>query len=346
MHTLRNKFIEVSIRPELGGRILNFSLSGKNFLFENPSLVGAMNVQPTEKWDGKWLNYGGEKIWPAPQGWTDPEREWDGPPDPYIDGGMYKVVSSDENSITLESPVDPHRGLQISRKIELLKDESRVKISAELRNLSTVSKRWSIWPVAQLARTSGDCEASVPIGTSDWKIMHGVVNNPQYFLDGDILRVKYKRIVGKVGALTPSGWVAFSDNSNGRLFAVSFDFAIEAEYPDSTSVQVWTSGLGSVYSRGRLLSYAENETENPPYTELEVLSPLSDIPPGSSTNFEYCLGACSIPAGKSVRKVDPACAIAQPLHRNSNGLVEFEAGFFKEGRIEFKAIKKANRSPF
>lgn len=78
MFRLKNEFIEVAIAPELGGRIMEFSLSGRNFLFENPLLKGAENVQPTSAWDGKWLNYGGEKIWPAPQGWGDPEREWGG----------------------------------------------------------------------------------------------------------------------------------------------------------------------------------------------------------------------------------------------------------------------------
>lgn len=123
------------------------------------------------------------------------------PADPYIDGGIYKVIDSGEDFITLESPADPVRGIKIRRNIKLLKDEARIKISAELFNLSGVSKRWSIWPVAQMAQTSGNCEASVPVGGSAWRIMHGVVNNPQYSLDGDILRIKYMRIVGKVGAL-------------------------------------------------------------------------------------------------------------------------------------------------
>ena len=105
MLRLKNEFIEVAIAPELGGRIMEFSLSGRNFLFENPLLKGAENVQPTSAWDGKWLNYGGEKIWPAPQGWGDPEREWGGPPDPFIDGGRFDILAEGENFIEIASPV-------------------------------------------------------------------------------------------------------------------------------------------------------------------------------------------------------------------------------------------------
>ena len=341
MLELKNKFIEISLFPELGGRILRFSLSGENCLFENPALAGVENIQPTEKWDGKWLNYGGEKIWPAPQGWDAPEREWCGPPDPYIDGGIYKVIDSGEDFITLESPTDPVRGIKIRRNIKLLKDEARIKISAELFNLSGVSKRWSIWPVAQMAQTSGNCEASVPVGGSAWRIMHGVVNNPQYSLDGDILRINYMRIVGKVGALAPAGWASFSDLSAGRVFAASFDFNPAADYPDSTSVQVWTSGIGSVFSRGKLRTYPESEAENPPYTELELLSPLSEIPAGGSCKFDYCLGACKTAKGESVKGVSQICATTVPLQKTSDGGFKFGAGFFKEGKLSVVALRGA-----
>ena len=162
MSKLKNEFIEVAVAPELGGRIMEFSLSGRNFLFENPLLKGAENVQPTDAWDGKWLNYGGEKIWPAPQGWNDPEREWGGPPDPFIDGGRFEVLAEGENFIEIASPVEPRSGVRISRKIEILEGQSRAKISARLFNRSGKAKRWSLWPVAQMAQTSENCEASAP----------------------------------------------------------------------------------------------------------------------------------------------------------------------------------------
>ena len=172
--------------------------------------------------------------------------------------------------------------------------------------------------------------------------MHGVVNNPQYSLDGDILRIKYMRIVGKVGALAPAGWAAFSDLSAGRTFAASFDFNPAADYPDSTSVQVWTSGVGSVYSRGKLRTYPESEAENPPYTELELLSPLSEIPAGGSCKFEYCLGACKTAKGESVKGVSQICATTVPLQKTSNGGFKFGAGFFKEGKISVIALRGAD----
>lgn len=345
MSKLKNKFIEVAVAPELGGRIMEFSLSGRNFLFENPLLKGAENVQPTGAWDGKWLNYGGEKIWPAPQGWNDPEREWGGPPDPFIDGGRFEVLAEGENFIEIASPVEPSSGVRISRKIEILEGQSRAKISARLFNRSGKAKRWSLWPVAQMAQTSENCEASAPVGGSGWKIMHGLANNPQYVCDGGILRVKYMRIVGKAGALAPAGWTAFGDLANGRLFAASFKFDPSAEYPDSASVQIWTSGEGAIYSRNALRIFGASGPDNPPYTELEILSPLAEIPPGGSAGFEYFLGGCEVAKGESVHSVSGECAVTARLQKDGDGGFKFSAGFFKEGEIEIAAFSETSETP-
>lgn len=345
MPRLKNRFIEVSVAPELGGRIMEFSLSGRNFLFENPLLKGDANVQAARPRDGEWLNYGGEKIWPAPQGWDDPEREWGGPPDPFIDGGRFEVLSEGENFIELASPVEPRSGVQIFRKIEILDGESRVKISAKLFNRSEKAKRWSLWPVAQMAHTSESCEASVPAGASGWKVMHGLVNNPQYVFDGGILRVKCMRIVGKAGALAPAGWTAFGDPENGRLFAASFKFDPSADYPDSTSVQIWTSGEGAIYSRKKLRIFGAPGPENPAYTELEILSPLSDIRPGGFAGFEYFLGGCETAKGESVRSVSGTCAVVSRLQKSGENLFEFSAGFFREGELEIRAASGGGETP-
>ena len=105
--------LKVRVVSELGGRIMELSLDGFNFLFVNPVLNGAKNIQPEKSWNGIWQNFGGEKIWPAPQGW-DTDRQWAGPPDNVLDGGYFKILSADENSITTQSPTCARTAATIS----------------------------------------------------------------------------------------------------------------------------------------------------------------------------------------------------------------------------------------
>ena len=101
--------LKVVVAPRLGGRIAEFSLCGRNLLFENPALAGVENDQPTPAWDGVWRNFGGEKVWVAPQGW-DGKGQWAGPPDPVLDGGYFSLLAADSEKISTRSPDDPKTG--------------------------------------------------------------------------------------------------------------------------------------------------------------------------------------------------------------------------------------------
>ena len=142
--------LKVKVVSELGGRIMELSLDGFNFLFVNPVLDGVKNDQPEKSWDGTWRNFGGEKIWPAPQGW-DSDRQWAGPPDNVLDGGYFKILSADENSISTQSPVCYRTGLKIERKISLLENQCGVRVDAEFENCIDKVGEWSVWPVIQVA---------------------------------------------------------------------------------------------------------------------------------------------------------------------------------------------------
>jgi hypothetical protein len=80
--------ISLRVVPELGGRIMNYQLGDHSFLWVNPLLAGSTPTPTRLAPDGGWLNWGGDKIWIAPQGWES-ETQWPGPPDPVLDGGAY-----------------------------------------------------------------------------------------------------------------------------------------------------------------------------------------------------------------------------------------------------------------
>lgn len=330
----------VKVVPELGGRIMELSLDGHNFLFVNPALENVRNGQGDDSWDGVWQNFGGEKIWVAPQGW-DNDRQWAGPPDRVLDGGCFRV-SKIGNSIESESPIDPRTGLQIRRKISLSDEKCAVKIDATFENFSEKSGRWSIWPVIQVAAHDfdGDRYAVSFPAENGYSVMHGVVNNPQYRLDvvGNC-EVSYKYIIGKVGALSRGGWVAYADKRAGKVLVATFDFCEDAQYPSDTNVQIWSSGAGAIFSRGILRIANDDKNANPPYMELELLSPLAEISKGESFGFSYGLSVCSVPEGGSVKSYFGAGVFTEKLSAQFDGETAFISaglGVFADGKIALK----------
>ena len=106
---LKNQWLKLSIAPQLGGRIIQLEMNGYEFFFVNRQLAGKEPDSTRLGPNGTWPNFGGEKIWPAPQGWDSP-NQWPGPPDPVLDSGVYEVDKDDsENKVlTLLSPFDSY----------------------------------------------------------------------------------------------------------------------------------------------------------------------------------------------------------------------------------------------
>ena len=74
---LDNGLVRVGCAPALGGRTLSLSAGGRELLYRNEALVGpdlhrAVADDELAPLDGTmvtWRNFGGDKTWPAPQGW-------------------------------------------------------------------------------------------------------------------------------------------------------------------------------------------------------------------------------------------------------------------------------------
>ena len=333
--------LKVRVVSELGGRIMELSLDGFNFLFVNPVLNGAKNIQPEKSWNGIWQNFGGEKIWPAPQGW-DTDRQWAGPPDNVLDGGYFKILSADDNSITTQSPTCARTGLKIERTISLLENECGVRIDANFENCIDKLGEWSVWPVIQVA-TPDDTASRYTItfkAKDGYQVMHGVVNNPQYSQEDENCRVDYNYIIGKVGANTDGNWVAYVDKQNGKTLVAMAEYVQGAQYPSNTNVQIWTSGKGAIFSRGVLRIANDDRVNNPPYMEVELLSPLKTIAKGEKVEYTYFMKACTIPAGDSVKSVVENIVISKNLSLEKCAdsiMVSAKLGSFTKGKVVLKS---------
>src|SRR5690606_24278684 len=89
-------------------------------------------------------------------------------------------------------------------------------------------------------------------------------------------------------------WVAYSDTASGHVLVVTFTYVENTVYPEGTSVQVWTQGSGQVYSRNEVRSYPDDLVGNPPYLEIELLSPLFTLISGASASFVYQISCCKV----------------------------------------------------
>src|SRR6478609_1118331 len=111
---LRNPVAEVTVVPAIG-RVMQFRLlDGKEpggAFWSHPAL--GPTLAPDEN---GWINFGGDKAWPAPQ------KEWErtagrGWPPPATFDAVAHVASIDRDAIVLTSPVDPAYGIRVRRKI-------------------------------------------------------------------------------------------------------------------------------------------------------------------------------------------------------------------------------------
>ncbi len=301
---LRNDFIQLNVTPQLGGRILGYQLGDHSFLWANPALQGQVPPPTHLGSDGSWLNWGGDKLWPAPQGWSSPE-EWPGPPDPVLDGAPQeaKVFARHGASIAIEltSPKDPKTGIQFNRVIRIFNGTSHVHVTATMTNITTRPIRWGIWTVTQLDAGNKSAqgwnpnfytyapfnpESHFPHG---YRVLFGAAANPeiQPNLVPGLLRLHYSWIVGKVALDSPDGWLANVDGSSGFVFVQSFRYQPNAVYPDGSSVEVWTNGLGTIKAWGRTVNMQPNPIDNPYVVESELIGPYARLEPGRQSEFSY-----------------------------------------------------------
>ena len=343
---LSNGVIEAICVPEIGGRLMQFSLGPHDYLFMNPELLGKRFTYEEHAGDGTiigWKNYGGAKTWPAPQGW-DGEGQWPGPPDPVLDSGRYDFQTS-EAAVLMTSPPDERSGLRIRRQVTLRPGSSCLQLDLSFENISDKTIRWSIWDVAQMlcstadGKLNDDCWLYIPTDPSrerPYEIMFGD-DNPQYQLDaeGGLLAAQYQGIVGKIGVHSPAGWIAFADRRSGFVLCMQFPYEPDAEYPDNgATVECWTESPGApspipIRSPGYIL-------------EAEVLSPLFTLQPGKVASQRVTWSAAYCPA--PIVDVSDVGCVHQPLSVDVNdgwARIQGVFGCFLEGRAEIECLDEA-----
>lgn len=143
---LSNGKAEVVIVPAIG-RIMQFRFLGDESgpFWENRALNGKLpDAKSTE-----WRNFGGDKVWPAPQAdWREiAGRAW--PPPPAFDS-MPVGARVEGHAVILESPIDPFYGIRTVRQITLDPRRPIMLIKTRFEKMEGPPRKVSIWVVTQL----------------------------------------------------------------------------------------------------------------------------------------------------------------------------------------------------
>ena len=315
-----NGLARLTVAPGIGGRVLQYRLGDYGFFWVDEDLASTAPPASALGPDDAWLNYGGDKLWLAPQGW-DTDEQWPGPPDAVLDGGPYAArwIEADDGSgrpvgVELTSAPAPESGVRLARTVRTFPGTTRVAVDATIENTSDKPRRWGIWAHTQFDAGNrhgdgyndrfGACcplspDSAFPRG---YDVLFGLVNNASFRRDEEngLLRVQYRRRVGKAGVDSRAGWVATVDETDGYAFVQRFEFVPDRPYPEGSSVEFWMNGVGEFVAWGKVNSMPDDPRTNPYVFESELLSPYAEIAPGERDTFHYEWFAARIPAGAAV----------------------------------------------
>ncbi|HET6386647.1 MAG TPA: DUF4380 domain-containing protein [Armatimonadota bacterium] len=257
-YRISNGKTQAVIVPDIGGRIMDYSVNGENAIFVNRAEEG--KLYPITK---IWHNYGGFKDWNSPQ------SVWGFPPDPYLDFGHATVEilqGQTAPTVRVTGAASLESGLIFTRDITMDPVTGDLTVQQRMYNIAAKPQQWGVWGVTQ-APTS--CVVAVPINPKS-HFAGGVYTFPnptagfetQWHAANGLLIMRPDRKVGKLGIDDSAGWMAYF---RGKLAYIKRIPTLTpgAAYPDNGS---------------NAEIYVDHDL---PYLEMEVLSPLFSLPPGA-----------------------------------------------------------------
>jgi len=143
---LANGQVEAIIVPAIG-RVMQFRFTGEKDgpFWENRSLDG----RPADSQSSEWINFGGDKTWPSPQGdW--PKITGRGWPPPKAFDSLPVAAQIRGAALVLTSKIDPHYGIQTERIIRLHPDRPEMTIETTYRKKEGPPVQAGIWIITQL----------------------------------------------------------------------------------------------------------------------------------------------------------------------------------------------------
>jgi hypothetical protein len=297
---ISNDWLQLSIVKQLGGRLMQVNFAGHPYLFVNPGYKGKY-ISPAQA-NGKWINYGGDKLWPLPEGRGD-EQQWAGPTSDVLDDGAYdlKVISQGPVcAVRLEGPADPVTGLQYSREISLSADSPQISFHAVMKNATGHPIRWSMQSVTQY--DTSDVRNPAEYNRNFWaftwinplsryfngyQVRSGLADDPSFAVDSGLFKLHWAFLENEVWLDSVAGWLAVVDADSQFAMVERFHPVTGADYPGKASLIFYKNGASlELNENGRPVLRSSEVESTPYYMEAEINSPLVELQPGETYSMD------------------------------------------------------------
>ncbi len=326
---ISNSLVRLTLVPQLGGRMMQVTFGDHDYLFVNEQLQGQSFTPAQSLAQHKWFNYGGDKIWPMPEG-EDDEQHWSSAVGAVLDMDPFAFETVSQGTtctVRLTGPVDPQVGLQYIREISIGSDSPEIRFKATMKNATGYPQRWSEQSVSQYNAAdprnpndfNHDFWGIVPANPhsaylNGFHVRTGPGSNPSYAVRDGLFSVHWSNIGGEVWVDSPGPWLAVVDGLTNYTMIERFHYQREADYPDKSTIIFYTTG-----PERRSPPPAERPAGSPPpiqYMEAEINSPMINLAPGES----YTMLTEWLPTrmGSDFKTATWAGVVAEPLSASAS----------------------------
>ena len=343
---LSNRWVQLIVLPQNGGRLIQVIFAGHSYLFVNPKYEGKY-LPPSQS---QWFNYGGDKLWLLPEG-NDDEQHWVGNSD-LLDDGPYsirKVSEGDHCEVELTGPADPRTGIQFQRTIRLDADSPRIRFRATMKNTTGHAVEWSMQSVSQYdtadpgapSKINHEFRTFAPANPASsylnrYHVRFGPAENSAVSVREDgLFSLHYVHMAAELWLDSTAGWLAVVDGTSKYGMVERFQFEQSRNYPGKASIIFWTNGPEVKLNADDTASLSSGGDGTPYYLEAEINSPLCRLRTGETCDLETEWFPTR--AGSEFHAVTDAGIVLHPLRATplESGKIKLSGAFgvFFAGRL-------------
>ncbi|MBP0955336.1 MAG: hypothetical protein J6M90_06810 [Oscillospiraceae bacterium] len=222
---LDNGLMSMGITVDVGPRVIYCALKGReNVFFEDTERRFTEKVEG----GGEWVNYGGHRLWCAPE--VNPETY--SPDNAPVE---YKVAG---NTVTVTPPATPF-GKAFSMEVTLDDERPVVSVTHRIRNVSDSTAKYAAWAISGMC--AGGVE-KIPLSTAKTGYLgnrtfalwdYSDIRDPRFDMDNDCIRLRQDEFMKnpfKIGVNVDEGFAAYA--VKGQIFVKTVPEYRHTEYPD------------------------------------------------------------------------------------------------------------------
>jgi hypothetical protein len=352
-----NSWVKMTIVPQLGGRVMQVEFEGHPYLFVNPKYEG--QYIPPEQAAGRWINYGGDKIWPMPEG-SDDEEHWvlESAALDDLPYAFSALLQGEQCTVRLAGPPDDKTGLAYTREITIEAHSPAIHFHASMRNATAHTLHWSVQSVSQynlasVSRAGGfnrNFWAYTAVNPKSaylggFHVRDGLVEDPSFSVRDNLFRLHWMYFENEVWIDSQEGWLAIADGESGFGMIERFHFDPAADYPDKATAIFYKNGPSVNFNASGDPEISKHSPEDTPYyMEAEINSPVVILAAGASASLDTVW--FPLRTGADIKRVTEAGIVTQRLEAVRDGASLKLSGIFSavvSGHLELRIYDSGGR---